>query len=58
MSKHLKEKIISAVFQKTEIWDQRHKSHHNRYVLDKSWAHVAGTCGITGKYTVNVFINN
>ncbi|XP_067012415.2 uncharacterized protein [Anabrus simplex] len=42
-----KEQLISEVFRKTAIWDQCHKSHHNRYVLEKCWEEVAANSGIT-----------
>ncbi|KAL1488025.1 hypothetical protein ABEB36_015398 [Hypothenemus hampei] len=42
-----KEQLISTIFQLPQIWDQRHKSHHNRYVLDKCCGQVADKCGVT-----------
>lgn len=47
-----KDLLISEIYKKTPIWDQRHKSHHNRYVLDKCWAEVAANCKVTGKLPI------
>lgn len=49
-----KDLLISCVMENTEIWDQRHKAHHNRYILDKRWAEVAGKCGATGKQKLTI----
>ncbi|XP_069682670.1 galectin-4-like isoform X2 [Periplaneta americana] len=41
------EQLISEIFIRPPIWDQRHKFHHNRYVPDKCWEEAAAKCGAT-----------
>ncbi|KAL1487721.1 hypothetical protein ABEB36_015628 [Hypothenemus hampei] len=33
--------LISEVFIRPHLWDQKNKNHHNRFVLDKLWDGVA-----------------
>ncbi|CAG9760656.1 unnamed protein product [Ceutorhynchus assimilis] len=42
-----KDLLISEVYRNPPIWDQRLKSHYNRYVMDKCWAAVATNCKVT-----------
>lgn len=44
MSDDFKQTMISAVFERRAIWDQRHAGHHNRFKLDKLWKEVARKC--------------
>lgn len=34
------ELLISAVFKRRPIWDQKDKNHRNRYILDKLWSKI------------------
>lgn len=44
------EQLISAVFTRDALWDQRNPQHHNRYLLDKLWDAVAEELRTTSKY--------
>lgn len=43
------EVLISAVFKRKPLWDQKDPEHHNRYVLDKMWDEVAAEMKTTSK---------
>ncbi|KAL1489914.1 hypothetical protein ABEB36_013840 [Hypothenemus hampei] len=39
--------LISEVFTRTPLWDQKDKNHHNRFILDKKWDEVAENLNTT-----------
>lgn len=43
------ETLISAIFVKSPLWDQKDAQHHNRYILDKLWDEVAEEMKSTSK---------
>lgn len=43
------EKLISSVFVKNPLWDQKDPQHRNRYMLDKLWDAVAEEMKSTSK---------
>lgn len=47
-----KEKLISAVFLRSPIWDRKDKNHHNSMILIKLWKEVAEECQTTGNYSL------
>ena len=42
--------LISEIFVRPSLWDQKDKNHHNRFVLDKLWDEVAIKLNTTRKY--------
>ena len=40
------EKLISAVFEKTPLWDMKDKRYHSRDIQRKLWAKVAEEMGV------------
>lgn len=42
--------LISAVFTRNALWNQKDKDHHNNLVLAKLWKEVALECNLKGKY--------
>jgi len=41
--------LITSVFKRKPLWDQKDPEHHNRYVLDKMWDEVAVEMKTTSK---------
>ncbi|CAH1978009.1 unnamed protein product [Acanthoscelides obtectus] len=35
------EELITSIFMKKALWDQKDPQHHNRFILDKLWDAVA-----------------
>lgn len=50
-----KDLLIAAVFEKTPIWDKRHKLHSNRNVVDKYWKEISVEMKEDGKYLEYLF---
>ena len=46
------DKLVSAVFIRNALWDQRDVQHHNRFVLDKLWDEVAAEMKTTSKCVI------
>lgn len=40
--------LIDLVLIAQPVWD-KHKNHHNRYVLAKEWTKIASVLGVNGK---------
>ena len=43
------ELLISKVFLRKPLWDQKDRQHHNRFVLDRLWDEVAEEMKTTTK---------
>lgn len=42
--------LISEIFVRPPLWDQKDKNHHNRFILDKLWKELAVKLNTTRKY--------
>jgi hypothetical protein len=49
MAETLAELVISEVKCKRILWDMKHKSYHNRMLVDREWSKIAETVGETNK---------
>lgn len=43
------EKLISLVFVREPIWDQKNKNHHNSVILNKLWKEISNEFDVSGK---------
>jgi deoxyxylulose-5-phosphate synthase len=49
MTETLAELVISEVKSKQILWDMKHKSYHNRLLVDREWSKIAENVGETNK---------
>jgi hypothetical protein len=49
VTKTLAELLISEVKSKHILWDMKHKSYHNRLLVDREWSKIAENVGETNK---------
>jgi deoxyxylulose-5-phosphate synthase len=49
MAETLAELVISEVKSKSILWDMKHKSYHNRMLVDREWSKIAENVGETNK---------
>jgi deoxyxylulose-5-phosphate synthase len=49
MREMLAELLISEVKSKRILWDMKHKSYHNRLLVDREWSKIAGNVRETNK---------
>jgi hypothetical protein len=49
MTETLAELLISEVKSKRILWDVKHKSYHNRQLVDREWSKIAKNVGETNK---------
>jgi hypothetical protein len=49
MTETLAELVISEVKSKRILWDMKHKSYHNRLLVDREWSKIAENVGETNK---------
>jgi hypothetical protein len=50
------EGIISEVFKRPVLWDNRLKGYHNRDLIDSEWKNLSQTLGISSKYYYIAFL--
>ena len=48
--------LISLVYKRRALWDQKDRNHHNRYILDKLWEEVATELHSTSKLSITIYI--
>jgi hypothetical protein len=51
-----KEALISEVFKRPVLWDNRIKDYHNRDLVDKEWRKLSQTLKTSNKYYYIAFI--
>lgn len=49
------EKLITCVFERTSIWDPRHKDHKNKIIVNKLWEEISKIAGSDGKHLFTYF---
>lgn len=50
MSSDMLEEIISAIFERTPIWNSKDVNHKNRRVINQLWEEIKNELNIEGKY--------
>jgi hypothetical protein len=50
MTETFAELLISEVKSKRILWDMKHKSYHNRLLVDRQWSKIAENVGEINKY--------
>jgi len=50
------EALISEVFKRPVLWDQRMKVYHNRDLIEKEWRNLSQTLEISSKYYYIAFL--
>lgn len=50
MSSDVQELIISAIFERTPIWNSKDVNHKNRRIIKQLWEEIKNELNIEGKY--------
>lgn len=50
MSSDVQEQIISAIFERTPIWNSKDVNHKNRRIINQLWEEIKNELNIEGKY--------
>jgi len=48
--------LISEVFKRPVLWDNRIKNYHNRDFVNKEWRDISQTLNISNKYNYIIFV--